>query len=166
MAEFELTREGQRLRILAQAPGHRFEVAGGGLAGRFRLEQDTLESATITLDLASLGAGDRLRDHELRRFLELDRNPRATAALLAPAALARGAGDYLSGRARFRFEIGSRRAEAEVTLSGDTGRARAAFTLRFTELGWRPPRLLLLSVKDELSVEVELRAEEIASPGV
>lgn len=165
MPEFALSPEGHEVRIRAQAPGHAFEVVGAGLSGGFTLDGEVLTAARLGLELGSLSAGDRLRDHELRRFLELDQSPRAEAVLLEPLTLGRGTGG-LRGRGRFRFVLGRRQAEAEVELSGEPGSARASFTLRFTALGFKPPRLLLLSVKDQLGVEVRLRAEEIGASGV
>lgn len=165
MTHYQLHRSGQRVGITAQATGHRFEVVGQALSGHFELCEDTLETAELRLELSSLSAGDRLKDHELRRFLDVPKEKEARAFLISPARLSRGQ-TGLSGRARFRFEIGARVTETEVALRGSGPNAHASLSLRFTQLGYKPPRLLLFSVRDELLVEVELSAEETSTAPV
>jgi hypothetical protein len=95
-------------------------------------------AVSASFPLAALDAGDPVSNHELRKFLALDQKPTAKA----------------EGGERVVFTIGARKMEAKVTYSGTPPRGSARFELTFTGLGYTPPKLLFLKVKDTLEVEV------------
>lgn len=147
-------------RVKARAPGHDFSCGADGIAGEVTVEGERIISAKADLPLERLKAGDPLGNRELRKFLELDRRPRAQGELAEPIALSMD-GDRVSGRGRLRLVVEGPTATVPVRFEGTLPRIRASIDLTFTGLGYKPPKLLFLKVKDELSVELEI--EVVAS---
>lgn len=135
--------------MAAKAPGHEFVASGAGVEGWVELEGDTVTDLQARFELKNLAASDALGNRQLRKFLELDREPVAEATLTAPMAL--------TGTGPIRFRIGRRQATTSVTLEGGPPSGRARFGLTFTGLGYKPPKFLFLKVADELAVTVDIR---------
>lgn len=152
--------ERSAVRVTARAPGHAFTAKGSGIEGRAVLAPEGLVELEAHVALSRLAAPDPLGQHQLHKFLDFDRNPIARAQLLAPVLLE---GEALRGRARMRFSIAERSAETEVVIEGTTTEAEGRFELRFTALGYTPPRLLLFRVKDDLAIVVTIRTRH--TPG-
>lgn len=137
-------------RVTAQAPGHRFTVEGFGIEGRATLEDGTrIIELSAGFPLARLKARDPIGHRELRRFLNLDRNPIARVELVSSFDLSS------DDPTRLRFSIDARQTEVSAHFERQGVRVFARFPLRFSALGFTPPRLLFLSVRDELTVEIE-----------
>jgi hypothetical protein len=150
---YRLVAERSRASVTAYAPGHRFVADGSGLEGLVEIGADRVLSAHLTFPLARLDAHDALRNHELRRFLELDRAPIAKGELASPASLSSG---------RIAISIGPRRMETAAAFEGEPPSVTARFQLTFTGLGYQPPKLLFLKVKDAIDVEVTANLDPVA----
>jgi hypothetical protein len=155
--------------VTVRAPGHSFSADTVGIEGE--LELDDSATRLLRVDarcpLAALDAHDTLKNHELRRFLDLDRRPTATAELVGEVPLER-IGSRLVGRGQIRFELRGRSVNAAIDLSGEVeqspAKARASFTLTFTGLGYDPPKLLFLKVKDSIEVAVDAELNSATPP--
>lgn len=143
--------------MTARAPAHSFVVEGAGVEGTVDLDETSIRAIDVRFPLAALKAADTLGQHQLDRFLALDTQPVATAVLTAPLALEGTRGGHRRGRGRARISLAARPAvEIDLEVSGTEARASARMQIRFTQLGYTPPRLLFLKVDDLLQVEVEL----------
>lgn len=149
-----------RVQVKARAPGHDFTCGGDGIAGEATVEGERIVSAKAEFPLERLKAGDPLGNRELRKFLDLDRRPVAKGELAEPIALSI-AGDRVSGSGKLRLVVEGPTTTVPVRFEGTLPRVRASIDLTFTGLGYKPPKLLFLKVKDELSVELEI--EVVAS---
>jgi hypothetical protein len=147
--------ERSRAKVTARAPGHSFVAEGLGIEGEIGLDGDRLVSIAARFPLASLKASDPIGQMQLARFLDLPSRPIAEASLLSPIDLSSSNG-RLTGRGRIRLSIGPRRTEADLAVEGTRSLARGRLEITFTGLGYEPPRLLFLKVRDDLTVEVEL----------
>jgi hypothetical protein len=157
---FRFVPERSRGSVTVRAPGHAFVADTFGVEGEIEVDDDLLRLLKVEArcPLDRLDAHDTLKNFELRRFLDLDRRPVAKAVLLGEAPLER-IGSSLSGRGRIRFELRDRSQSASIDLSGEVeqspAKARASFALTFTGLGYEPPKLLFLKVKDTIEVTVD-----------
>lgn len=168
-----------RVRVLAHAPGHDFRAEGARLEGNLELAPDGALQGDLSFPLDALAAGDALGTHELRKFLGLESPSTPRDARIARGHL-RGSfprsGDR--GEAAVELSIGARRATVSARLSRALGTAGAAgeaatatagapppvsgsarFELTFGALGFTPPKLLFLRVKETLELEVDVVLE-------
>lgn len=157
---YRLQEARSRARVTAYAPGHRFSAEGVGITGTIDLETDRLLHAEATFPLAALDAGDRLGNHELRKFLGLEKGPLAQGEIKQAIALETTGAGSLFGEGRLVISIGERREETTIRIRGTRPRAVATFTLSFTGLGYAPPSLLFLKAKDTIDVEITVEIEE------
>lgn len=140
LKRFSIVPDRSRATVIAHAPGHDFKASGFGVRGTVELDGEKVVRVEASFPLEQLDAGDLLANRELRKFLELDRRPEARATL--------------SQDGRLTFTIGAKKMEAAVTFSGTAPQGAAKFALTFTGLGYTPPKLLFLKVKDTLEIEV------------
>ncbi len=141
------------VRVTAHAPGHRFVAEGPGLEGIVELERDRIVSANVTFPLDRLDAHDALKNHELKKFLAFETKPVAEGEILSATGLS---------SARIAIAVGGARMETLATLSGEPPNVSARFQVTFTGLGYRPPKILFLKVKDAVDVEVSGLIEPVA----
>ncbi|MBI2373834.1 MAG: hypothetical protein HYV07_07540 [Deltaproteobacteria bacterium] len=144
------------LEILARAPGHDFTARGRALRGTLRFKASTLVELDVEALLAELKGADPIGTHELRKFVDADRSPIVKATLLEPSTLT-AAGLGYRGIARVRFMSPKKVLDASVELSGSTERADGHLEASFSALGYAPPKLLFLKVKDHLDVRIHVR---------
>lgn len=144
--------------VTAKAPGHSFRCKGGGLEGEVAIDGERILSATATFPLERLEAGDPLGNHELKKFLGLDRKPKVKGELADPIALSKD-GERVSGEGKVKLQIDGPTATAPIRFEGRLPLVRATIDVSFSALGYRPPKLLFLKVKDDLKVELDLRVE-------
>jgi hypothetical protein len=146
-----------RASVKARAPGHDFTCAGDGLEGEVTVEGDRIVRATATFPLEHLDAGDALGNRELRKFLSFDRRPKVTGELRDPIPI-RTSGDRIAGEGRLALTIEGPTALVSVRFEGRLPRVSITLSPTFTGLGYQPPKLLFLKVKDELTVEIAAEA--------
>ncbi|MBI4817377.1 MAG: hypothetical protein HY791_14030 [Deltaproteobacteria bacterium] len=145
-----------RLEVTARAPGHDFVAKGAALGGSVRFENGALVELSAEANLADLAGSDPIGTHELRKFVGADRRPTIRGSLMGPAPLSDRGTSY-SGMGVVRFVAPTGKvAEVQVTLSGRPEACLGTFKTSFSALGYTPPKLLFLKVRDELEVRVEL----------
>ena len=147
-----------RAEVTARAPGHSFRCGGAGVEGEVAIEAGKLVRATATFPLEKLEAGDPLGNRELKKFLHVDRKPKVKGELEAPISLSIE-GERVSGEGKVRLSVDGRTATASIRFEGRLPHVRATIDLTFSALGYQPPKLLFLKVKDDLKVELDLRVE-------
>jgi hypothetical protein len=147
-----------KAEVTAQAPGHAFRCKGGGIEGEVAIEGERIVRATATFPLERLEAGDPLGNHELKKFLRLDRKPKVKGELAAPIDM-KIEGERVSGEGTLRLQIEGPTATAPIRFEGTLSHVHATIDVTFTGLGYQPPKLLFLKVKDDLKVELDLRVE-------
>jgi hypothetical protein len=147
-----------KAEVTAQAPGHSFRCKGAGLEGEVAVEGGRVVRASATFALERLEAGDPIGNHELKKFLGLDRKPKVKGELADPIALSID-GERVSGEGKVKLQIDGPTATAPIRFEGRLPQVRATIDVTFTALGYRPPKLLFLKVKDDLKVELDLRVE-------
>jgi hypothetical protein len=147
-----------RAEVTARAPGHDFRCKGAGIEGEVAVEAGKIVRASATFALERLDAGDPLGNRELKKFLHLDRKPKVKGELEAPIALATE-GERFFGEGKVRLTVDGPTATAPIRFEGRLPNVRATIEVTFTALGYQPPKLLFLKVKDDLKVELDLRVE-------
>lgn len=158
---------GSSVETRARSSIHDTTTRWDTVSGTVEADPDTLAEtgavATIAVDMTAFDAGDWLRNRKLKKDLDVARHPRAEFELTELADVVReGDGTFLaraSGVIRWR----GREAAIEATGRGrfDGGRleATARFELDVTELGVKPPKILMFKVEDVVSVEVTVIGE-------
>jgi hypothetical protein len=141
------------VRVTAYAPGHRFVADGPGLEGIVELERDRIVSANVTFPLYRLDAHDALKNHELKKFLAFETQPIARGEILSATDLS---------SARIAIAVGGARMETLAAFRGEPPNVSARFQLSFTGLGYAPPKILFLKVKDGVDVELGGLIEPVA----
>ncbi|MCK6546542.1 hypothetical protein L6R52_11900 [Myxococcota bacterium] len=158
-----------RARVVAHAPGHAFRCEGPGIEGLVELTEDRLVRGHATFPLAALAAGDPLGDRELKKFLGVDPSRPVSAgpvlsAELEPAPITPGPSGGIVVATTVRFTLGAKTTSTRVRIEGTTTSARAELVLSFTSLGFTPPKLLFLRVKDTLDIEISSSLTRDAGP--
>lgn len=161
MRKLEIISGRSRATVSAYAPGHTFVASGAGITGVVELEDDRVVKMSARFALAALDANDRLKNWELKKFLDLDRGPVAEASLVEPFDIHQS-GDRLTGKARIELVVDHRRMRADLSVEGSYAQATGKFALTFTGLSYQPPKLLLLKVKDRLDIDVSVALSESA----
>ncbi len=145
------------LEITAQAPGHSFVVKSQTAEVALTIAEGQLSRMEAQLGLNSLQAKDALGQRELKKYLKLEQNPVGKAVLMTPTGLEKGAAPRLN----FWVEAPGpgQKAEVPVKVVRAEDEIELSAQLLFSQLGYKPPRLLLFKVKDALSLQIKLRLE-------
>ncbi len=142
------------VRLEADAPGHTFRAAGAGLEGEVEIRGGVVVRAEAKFLLSSLDAGDALGNRELKRFLQSDQHPLVRGVLVAPMTLAEDPPG--NGQVELTFANG-KKGTLDVRVQGPVEAPLLVFAASFTALGYKPPSLLLLKVKDPFRLQVAPR---------
>jgi len=151
-------RASSRADVTARAPGHSFRCGGAGVEGEVRVEGGRIVSGTATFPLEKMEAGDPLGNHELKKFLRLDKKPQVKGELEGPITLSIE-GERVSGEGKVRLSVDGPTATAPIRFEGRLPAVKATIDVTFSALGYQAPKLLFLKVKDDLKVELDLRVE-------
>jgi hypothetical protein len=156
--KYRFARGSSRAEVTARAPGHSFRCAGSGIEGEVSIEGGRIVSGSASFPLEKLEAGDPFGNHELKKFLRVDQKPEVKGELETPIALTIS-GDRVSGEGKVRLSVQGPTATVPIRFEGSLPRVKATIEVTFTGLGYQPPKLLFLKVKDDLKVELDLRVE-------
>lgn len=140
------------IEVTAYAPGHDFRAVTKALRVSAEVSGGQLVSAEVSFLLSALDAGGRLENHELRKYVA-DRSARGK--LKAPVALPDD-DRPLSLTGQVEIDAGHGASPCEVDIRGAMPNLELHLTPKLTTLGYRPPRILFLKVKDEVSVILRL----------
>lgn len=140
--------------------GGSFEGRSSAITGSLRTpsENGGVFGGELRLDLTTIDTGIDLRNRHMREnYLEVDRGPDFTSAVLS--ALAMPLDDAKAGSRRpFTAVVlvhGVAKpisGTAEIRTDGATARVEARFPIRLADHGIPPPRYLGVGVKDEVQV--------------
>ena len=147
MTTYRIVPDRSRVRIVARAPGHDFACEGPGVEGEVDLEDGRPTRIDARFGLAALRAGDLLGNRELKKFLDLDRRPVATASLASPD--------------QVRVDLDGHHTTVPLRVDGAPPSAVVRLQLAFSDFGYKPPKLLFMKVRDELAVQITVHVEPL-----
>ncbi|UOR01035.1 YceI family protein [Leucobacter allii] len=139
------------------------------VTGSFAIGEDglTLESAELTVDVASIATDSAQRDSYFRsQAIDTSRFPEASFVLTSPVALdaAPAAGDTVTAEASGDLTIAGTTQpvtfSVEVRSDGETAEIAGAIPIAFSDFGVEAPNLGFVSVEDTGSVEFQLVAAQ------
>lgn len=157
--------------VKARSSIHDTTTTWNKISGTIEATADTLESngaiATIDVDMTSFDAGDWLKNRKLKKDLDVTQYPLAQFELSELTEVVGGDGGEFKATAVGKLRWRSR--EVTVTAPGtgivnDDGiDARATFELDVTDLGVKPPKILMFKVEKVVAIEVILVAPRVRS---
>lgn len=151
-------RSTSHIEVLAHAPGHKFKAQGPGIEGQAIIKDGRIESAEARFPLSALDSGDMLGNRELKKFFGLGKGPKhVTGRLLEPAAIQEN-GAQLSAQMQLGLRVDGPEAKTTLKLQGSLQSIAGSFSLRFSDLGYKPPKLLFFKVKEQLDLTLTLHA--------
>jgi len=167
---------GSRAQFTSDAPLERMTGTSTGVSGSFTADPAALASAhgTIEVRVATIRTGIDLRDHHLQSdtWLDAARFPTAKFELLrvtGATSITPGQETRVTLHGRFSVHGQTRpvTAQARVTwtagpngTAGGSVRIRARFRIRLTDYGVTVPAVVALKVNNEITVDVNLVANE------
>lgn len=164
MSRFVVAAGASQLSAFARSTVHPFgysapvtgEVDATVRDGRFDLTEPI--TASLEVDLHALSGNDPPLDGEMRRRLDVQRYPRAKAAVLTVTAGTEGSVYRLRGELSLHGKTRPLEGDATVTLDGDQLRATGSLLIDIREFGIKPPSLLIVRVHPEIEVTIDLVA--------
>jgi len=141
---------------------HATSSTADGLTGALSFDLDKIEETahgSVTVPMARMSFGDRLRDWGMRRHLNVKRWPTAVFDVSTARVESREPWcAQIDGVIRYRDVRLPVSVTATGTVTEESISAQATFECRLTDLGIAPPRFLVLKVADVVQVEVRLYA--------
>lgn len=141
---------------------HDFEGRSSDLSGELRIDvehPERLAGGIVTLRATSLDTDNGGRDSNMRDHLEVESFPTIEYHLdRARGTLADGAG-HLALSGRFTIHGVTRRHDLEVDvepLDGGALSVRGRTPLRMTDFGIKPPRVMVVTVEDEVEAWIDI----------
>jgi hypothetical protein len=123
-------------------------------------------AAAVTVDMREYDAGDRLKNWKIKGDLEPDKYPEALFTLAAIEGVrALGGGRFEAsapGTIRWRGRDARVRATGSATITPQGIVAECKFELNVTDLGVKPPKILMFKVEEVVEVLVTLEASAAA----
>ena len=153
--------------IEARSNVHAIETEAGGLDGWLDIDMGDhkvtgLESeGRVEFPVVNLKSGNSFEDRELQRRIDGQRHPTIAGDLRVMKATPEPGRYLVGGDVTFRGV--TRNYEDEMTVENIDARTialRGASTFDIRDFGMQPPRILLLKVQPEVTVRVEIVAEE------
>ncbi len=152
--------------VKARSSIHDTTTTWNQISGTIEAAADSLESAgaiaTIDVDMTSFDAGDWLKNRKLKKDLAVTQYPLAQFELSELAEVVRGDdGEFKAtavGKLRWRSQEVTVTAPGKGRVNDDGIEARAIFELDVTDLGVKPPKILMFKVEKIVAIEVVLVA--------
>ena len=170
MTRYRIDPDRSRVWIEARSNVHPIHSEAGGLSGWLELGEadgkltpDPPPRGRLEFPVENLTSGNRLEDRELHRRIDARRFPTITGDLKAMTVADDGSGFRVAGDLSFRGV--TRSYEDAMTgegLGSDTVTLAGQSTFDIRDFGMEPPRILMLKVEPEVTVRVEVVAEEEA----
>ena len=165
-AVYTIIPERSRVWIDARSSLHPIHSTTDGLEGFVDLDADgdavvgPHPTAQLSFPVNRLSSGNRLEDRELQKRIDAQRYPTIRGVLtgVVPGA---DDGRFLV-RGELTFRAVTRSVEDYVTLTvvdNHTVRLEGESTFDIRDFGMEPPRILILRVKPDVKVRVEILAE-------
>ena len=167
MARYKIVPNRSRVWIEARSNVHPIRTEADGLEGWLELD---FSDGTINVDQTPRGhlefpidhmkSGNPLEDREMRRRTDARRYPTISGDLKAMKQTDDASRYIVRGDLTFRGQV--RTYEDEMTVGFDDGTITLAgqSTFDIRDFGMEPPRILMLKVQPEVTVRVEIIAEE------
>lgn len=153
-AQTFITREGTAT-FTSSVPLHEFTGTSDHLNGMISTVDATVD---FFLDLATLDTGNKKRDKDMRRTLEVEEFPFAefTGTLTSPLDLSQETPQPATVRGEFTLHGITREVEISGTLTprGEALELAASWTLNLEDYRIEPPRLLVIKVDPEQDIEI------------
>ncbi len=147
-----------RIEVLAHAAGHKFKAQGAGIEGQATIKDGRVEAAQARFPLSALDSGDMLGNRELKKFFGLGAGPKhVTGRLLEPVDIEEN-GDRLCAQIQLGLRVDGPEAKTTLKLQGSLQSIAGSFSIRFSDLGYKPPKLLFFKVKEQLDLTLTLHA--------
>ena len=153
-----------KLTVKARSTIHDTTTVWDKVSGEVAAEPETLTTAgahaVFTIDMTAFDAGDWLKNRKLRKDFALDDHPRATFTLIQLTTVVRDGAAFTAtaeGTLRWRGKEVVLVLAGRGTLDAACVTATATFELDIRKLGLQAPRILMVKVADEVSVEVSVR---------
>ena len=166
MAQYRIEAEQSELFIQARSNVHPIDIHTQGLSGTIdvslqsgKLRLDSPPRALLQLSAELLRSGIELYDNEIHRLIEVRKYRTIRGELLQTSEIS-------NGRYRLRGNLSlhgvTREIEGEVTLrisdEGGTLDIEGSQTIDMRDFNLDPPKILMLEVKSEVSVQARIRA--------
>lgn len=166
MPRYIVDSRASRILVKARSSIHDTDTRWDHVEGQVEADPDTLESAgatgTFTVDMTRFDAGDWLKNRKLKKDLDVEAYPSAGFAITGLRDVARVADG--SFEATCDGVLSWRGREVKVAVRGtgrvDQGAIKAVgvFDLDITDLGVKPPKILMFKVEEQVTVEVVIEA--------
>lgn len=150
------------LTVQARSRLHDVKTVWDKVTGEVEADADAIERAraTFQVDMTSFDAGDWLKNRKLRKDFEMDANPLATFELRAVKNVVRDGAKFTAtaeGVLAWRGKQVVLELAGRGSLDAQRVEATATFELDIKKLGLSAPRVLMIKMEDEVSVEVTVR---------
>jgi polyisoprenoid-binding protein YceI len=167
VARYIVDSRASRILVKARSSIHDTDTRWDHVEGQVEADPDTLETAgatgSFTVDMTRFDAGDWLKNRKLKKDLDVESYPSASFAITGLRDVARVADG--SFEAICDGVLSWRGREVTISVRG-TGRvddggieAVGTFDLDITDLGVKPPKILMFKVEEQVTVEVTLEAK-------
>ena len=155
--------------IDARSNVHPIHTEADGLEGWIELDfadgvlnVDQTLRGHVEFPIENMKSGNALEDRELRRRVDTRRYPTIIGELKSMKQTDDPARYIVRGDLTFRGSTRSYEDEMTVKLDGRTVALAGQSTFDIRDFGMEPPRILMLKVEPEVTVRVEVVAEEEA----
>ena len=153
-----------KLTVKARSSVHDTTAVWDRVTGEVDADADSLATAgataTFAVDMTAFDAGDWLKNRKLRKDFAMEDHPRATFTLAKVTDVVRDGAAFTAtaeGTLRWRGKEVVLVLAGRGTLDAACVTATATFELDIKRLGLQAPKLLMIKVDDEVSVEVSVR---------
>ena len=155
--------EAGKLTVKARSKIHDTTTVWTKVTGSVDADAETLATkgatAVFTIDMTSFDAGDWLKNRKLKSDFEMDKHPTATFELRAVRDVVRDGPTFTAtaeGAIKWRGKEVLVELQGRGKLDDNNVQASATFELDIKRLGLVAPRILMIKVEDEVSIEVSV----------
>jgi polyisoprenoid-binding protein YceI len=163
MPRYTIDSQASTLVVTARSSVHNTDTSWRGISGTIDADLESLEeiAAEVAVDMKTADAGDWLKNRKLRKDMDFDKHPEATMTIERLEDLQRE-GTEVSATVHGTLKWRNREIAVVMSGSGSLGeselRAQGNFDIDVTQLGIKPPKVLMIKVDDVVSCKVSVVA--------
>ncbi len=153
MPSYTIDSKASKLVVTARSSVHDTDCLWTGITGSIDADLGQLEGtqAEVSVDMTTADAGDWLKNRKMRKDMDFERHPKATIQIDSLSNV-QADGDKVSatleGTLSWRGKSISVSVRGEGKLDDNELRAEGKFDLDITQLGIKPPKILMIKIGD------------------